>query len=296
MAQGPIALLTATARVEAWENAALLEPAFAAQGVEAVRAPIDSLHLAGGSICVQPPCGPVLNLATCERIWILGFGHRASFLDKMQLLALMTPQVPFVTAPQALLLWHGKYGLAAQQDLPHPPTWAFNDPESLIATAHREGGRFVLKPPGGSFGRGMVVADADSQRLAWAARSLTRQRAYCLLQRWVPEVAEGEWRILVAGGRVIDGYRRQPSRAASNLARGGQAQRVAIDPATRALAERSARWLAERQIGYAGIDIAGGWILEANIVNPGGLATLADLGAGDLAADVVTAVLAINPG
>lgn len=291
MAQGRIALLTATERPEPWENAPLLAPAFAARGVAAVLASIDSLHLANGRICVRPENGPALDLASCERVWILGFGRRGSFLDKMQLLAALPAEVRFVTRPEALLLWHGKYGLAAQTELPHPPTWAFDNPEALIETALREGGRFVLKPPGGSFGRGMVVAEAGSQRFTWAARSLTRANTYCLLQRWVPESAAGEWRILVANGRVIAGYHRRPTGAASNLARGGEAACTPIPPDVQALAERSARWLGERQIGYAGLDIAGPWLLEANIVNPGSLATLAELGAGDFAPAVVDALV-----
>ncbi len=291
MPQGPTALLTATVRPEPWENASLLAPAFAARGIATVRASIDTLHLANGRICVHRVDGAVLDLATCERIWILGFGRRGSFLDKMQLLAALPTSVHFVTRPEALLLWHGKYGLAAQIELPHPATWAFDNSEALIETALHEGGRFVLKPPGGSFGRGMVVAEAGSQRFAWAARNLTRANAYCLLQRWVPESQAGEWRILVANGRVIAGYHRRAVGAASNLARGGEATCVPIPPDVQRLAHRSALWLAERQIGYAGLDIAGPWLLEANIVNPGGLATLADLGAGDFAPAVVDALV-----
>ena len=36
--------------------------------------------------------------------------------------------------------------------------------------------------------------------------------------------------------------------------------------------------LAEQGVRFAGLDIAGPWVLEANVINPGGLATLAELG------------------
>lgn len=269
------------------DNAALVESALTRRGVTVQTAPIDSLVLRNGQVQAG-----TLDLAACSWVWTLGFGQRGSFLDKMQLLALLPASVRQVTRPEALLLWHGKYGLAAQTDLPHPPTWASPKADELIGIAAREGGRFVLKPPGGSFGQGLVVADAGSPRLAWAARALTRQGAYCLLQRYLPEVVAGECRVLVAGGRVIAGYLRRGSGPAGNLARGGRAEAVDLDAGTRALAQRAAQWLQKRQIGYAGIDIAGGWLIEANIVNPGGLATLRELGAGDFAPAVVDAILA----
>jgi len=289
--RGPsICLLTAFAAPQPGDNAALVAGAFERRGVTVHTAPIDSLGLGDGRIVVKAQSG-TMDLADCSWVWTLGFGRRGSFLDKMQLLALLPTRVRQVTRPEALLLWHGKYGLAAQTALPHPPTWASPRAEELMAIAAREGGRFVLKPPGGSFGQGLVVADAGSPRLAVAARALTREGSYCLLQRYLPEVNEGEYRVLVAGGRVIAGYRRHGCGPAGNLARGGRAEAVDLEDDTLGLARRVAQWLQARQIGYAGIDIAGGWLLEANIVNPGGLSTLRDLGVGDFAATVVDAIL-----
>lgn len=285
-----ICLLTAFEAPEPGDNATLVARAFAQRGVTVHTAPIDSLTLGHGGIEARVRSQTV-DLARYGWIWTLGFGRRGSFLDKMQLLALLPTRIRQVTRPEALLLWHGKYGLAAQAELPHPPTWASPSADELIAIAAREGGRFVLKPPGGSFGQGLVIADAHSPRLAFAARALTRQGSYCLLQRYLPEVTEGEYRVLVAGGRVIAGYRRHGTGPAGNLARGGRAYAIDLQPDTLDLAERTARWLQQRQIGYAGIDIAGSWLLEANIVNPGGLATLRDIGAGDFTAAVVDAIL-----
>lgn len=283
-------LLTAFETVQPHDNAALLADAFAQRGLTVHTAPIDSLSLRDGHIEIRAHTRSI-DLATCGRIWTLGFGQRGSFLDKMQLLALLPEQVQQVTRPEALLLWHGKYGLAMQTALPHPRTWASPRADELIAIAAREGGRFVLKPPGGSFGQGLVVADADSPGLAIAARRLTQAGSYCLLQRYLPEVAAGEFRVLVAAGRVIAGYRRFGSGPAGNLARGGRAEAVELEPATLELARRSARWLQARGIGYAGLDIVGDWLLEVNIVNPGGLSTLRDLATGDFAGDVVDAIL-----
>lgn len=297
-----VCLLTTFAQPQAGDNATLLAAAFTARGWQVHTAAVDGLRLGqatgqAAGITALLGNGEALDLGRVDLLWTLGFGRRAGFLDKMQLLAALPARVRQVTRPEAILLWHGKYGLAAQSELPHPPTWASPDAEELIRIARQQGGRFVLKPPGGSFGQGLVVADAGSQRLAWAARALTRQGHYCLLQRHLPAVAHGEWRILIAAGEVIAGYRRVAAggRAAANLAQGGRAEACALPTAELDLARRTASWLEARQIGYAGIDIAGDQLLEVNIVNPGGLATLRELGGGDFTDAVVGAILAANP-
>ena len=290
-----VCLLTGSAELDADDNAALLAPAFAARDCDVELACIDSLHLAAGRVLTRSSGSQqILDLGDCALIWVLGFGQRTSFLDKMQLLSLVPPEVRWVNSIAALLTLHGKYALAAAGcEVPHPATWAFNAVAPLIATARRKGGRFVLKPPGGSFGEGIVIADAESTVFADAATALTRGGAFCLLQRWVPEVTAGEFRVLVARGEVIGEYRRIGSGvAAANLARGGRAELAPPDGKRHALALTVAGWLEARGVGYAGIDLAGGMVLEVNIINPGGLATLAALGAGQRALAVVDALLA----
>jgi glutathione synthase/RimK-type ligase-like ATP-grasp enzyme len=79
---------------------------------------------------------------------------------------------------------------------------------------------------------------------------------------------------------------------AANLGAGGRALPAPDDPARDALALRAAAALATRGVHFAGLDIAGPWILEANVINPGGLATLAELGDADAPERLVGALLA----
>ncbi|MEE3109070.1 MAG: hypothetical protein VX323_03385, partial [Pseudomonadota bacterium] len=106
----------------------------------------------------------------------------------------------------------------------------------------------------------------------------TDKGRYALLQQEI-EGSE-EWRILLAGERVLGAYERRlgTSRGGWNLAGGGTAHLTPLpqDLATRAQA--LGLQLARAGIGYAGIDVRGGMLLEANVINPGGLATLATLG------------------
>lgn len=292
----PVLLLTALPNPPADDNAVLLAPALRDRGRDVRIACIDDLHLGADGVAVATAEGS-LPLAACDLVWVLGFGRRETFLDKMQLLA--TVPTRFVNSVTALLSLHGKYPFAEASDrFPQPPTFAHRDPEVLMTQARTLGGDWVIKPPGGSFGRDVHRLASDDVRLPALLRAGTAGGRYLLLQRYCPEVETGEYRVLVAGGRVIGSYRRHhpdPTTGAANLARGGVPATADADPGRDAVAIRAAGWLRERGVAFAGLDLAGPWVLEANIVNPGGLATLAALGSGDRAPAVVDAILAADP-
>lgn len=290
-----VLLLTALSDVAPDDNAALLAPAFRRRGWTVATACIDDLFRDRFGVCVDTPAG-TLRLAGQDLLWVLGFGRRSDFLDKMQLLASAAPPHRWVNRIEALLLLHGKYPGADDPRFPHPPTLAADDPAALARMAMADGGHWVLKPPGGSFGRDVHRLDADAPDFPATLARLMDDRGWRVLQRYCPEVEAGEHRVLVAGGEVIGSYRRLATGGASNLARGGTARPAGADPARDALARAAAAWLAERGVAFAGLDLAGPWVLEANIVNPGGLATLRTLEGIDLGDAVVRAVLAARGG
>jgi glutathione synthase len=284
-------LLTALPTVEPSDNATLLAPALRDRGWAVTTACIDGLRLEAGGVVVADDAG-TRALADADLVWVLGFGRREGFLDKMQLLARAPARVRFVNRIDAILSLHGKYPFAdAGADFPQPETWAAAEAAPLVAAARAGGGRWVLKPPGGSFGRDVEVLDAADPDLDGRIAAAVGDGHWRLLQRWIPEVADGEHRVIVAGGRVIGGYRRAAADGPANLAAGGSARIAAPDAARDALAGRAAAWLGRRGIAFAGLDLAGPWVLEANIVNPGGLGTLRDLDGIDRAPAVVDALL-----
>lgn len=293
-----VLLLVSTPRPVREETAARVPEAFRRRGWRVATACIDTLALGPDGPFLEAE-GGAKRLADFDLIWILGFGRAATFLDKMQLLATVPGTVPFVNDVGALLTLHAKYPMAdAGHDFPQPETHAATAAETLEAIALRGGGRWVLKPPAGSFGRGVTVAEAGSEGLREAARSLTAGGRYALLQRWCPEVISGEHRVLVAGGGIVGCYAREAAAdaGAANLAAGGSARPAAPDPERDALALRAASVLARRGVHFAGLDVAGPWILEANVINPGGIATLEALGDTGIADRVVDGILATLPG
>lgn len=275
-----ILFLTADAARTHNDNHERLPSAFRAGGWTVCVRAHESVALEDGSIVAGDAA-----LKAFDRIWVLGLGRAETFLDRMQLLR-RVPQERFVTRVDAFVYQHAKYAWSEFM----PETHAGNDPDRLAAIAAR-GGEWVAKPTAGSFGRD-VMRLAEGADIATVLRRLTgedRQR-YCLIQRFVPEIARGEKRTLIAGRRIVGTYLRMPgSDFRTNLSLDGQAAPAALDGAERQLVDRIHAELAREGIGFAAIDIAGPYLMEVNLANPGGLATLEAVYGRDFTPAVVAA-------
>ena len=260
------------------DNATFIHRAFAGAGWTVRALHLDTLRLGPKGPLAADSSGTLHALKSADLLWVLGFGSRSAFLDKSQILQSLEDAHAFVSQPSALHLFHSKYPfIATPTSFPHPESYASSDAAWLHRQAQGDG-RWVLKPPAGSFGVEISFWDGQDPALRDVLVQATKNGRYALLQREI-EGAE-EWRILVAGERVLGAYERRPgtSRGGWNIAAGGTAHLTPLpqDLATRAQA--LGLQLARAGIGYAGIDVRGGMLLEANVINPGGLATLATLG------------------
>ena len=209
--------------------------------------------------------------ADFDLIWVLGLGSQRSFLDRCQILANLSAE-RFVNSPAALLQMHGKHAV-----LPHsPPAWSGHDTEQLLRAAGSGAPGWVVKPAAGSFGRGVRFAN-DAQQLRDALEIATRNGNYCVVQQRV-DTSAGELRLLMLAGEVIGAYRRQATAdGRHNLVQGAAAIRAVPTARERQIAQDVAAALRRRGVAFAAVDLATPWLIEANIANPGGLATLAEL-------------------
>ena len=289
---GQLTLLLGALPASPEDNAVLIRQAFEAAGWRVRELLLDSLRLGPEGPLAADGEGTLFPLLEADLLWVLGFGRRAAFLDKHQLLQSLEGRVPFVSRPSALQLYHSKYPFPGRPlPFPHPESWASADPAWLLAQAEARGGRWVLKPPAGSFGAEVSFWASDDAGLPEALREATAHGRYALLQR---EISSGpEWRLLVAGEELLGAYERRPGTGLGgwNLAAGGSAHLTPLPSALKAPARALGLALAREGIGYAGLDLRGGQLLEANVINPGGLGTLAALGKPVASPALVSAVL-----
>jgi len=222
-----------------------------------------------------------------DLIWPLGFGRQVSFFDRMQILRAL-PEDRFVVSVDALTYLHGKHRWLKHM----PETYTSCDPEDL-ARQIRRGGSWILKPTAGSYGRDVgLVEETEAGLRQLANLSAQYPGAYLMLQRFLPEIAAGETRTLVAGGCLIGSYLRVPrGDFRANVALSADTTPARLEGHVCSMVMEIATELKALGAGFAAIDTVGSKLIEVNVANPGGLETLANLGQPELAAAVVSSII-----
>lgn len=262
------------------DNHERLPAAFREIGWNAQLAPHETLAYDCGRVTCSAG-----DLTHFDLIWLVGFGNHTSFADRSQLLARI-PSERLVNPIDALVYRHGKLYLAEFM----PQMHVSSDAGHLVSQL--DGGEWIAKPLAGSYGRAVVRVRDDPEGHD-AIKRLTHDDHYVVLQRYAPEMASGEVRVLVAAGQIIASYRRLPDENfTANLATGGRAIAHTLNSAERELVEKLAQHLVGDGIRFAAVDIALPWLVEVNIANPGGLSTLQTLGKPQAARGVAEAIAA----
>lgn len=265
------------------DNHQRLPQGFRQAGWQVTELPHDCVRIHAGQLRLADH-----DPARFDLIWPLGFGRQASFFDRMQMLRQLD-QRRFVTTADALVYLHGKYRWL---DL-MPETHASNDLAALTRIV-AGGGDWVAKPPAGSYGRDVHLLTAGTDPGPVLQSLIGDAMAnYCIVQRYVPEIVHGETRTILAGGEIIGSYLRVPRQGAkANLNAGAEPVATELDAGQRKLIAQLADELLAAGAGFAAVDMAHGYLMEVNIANPGGLATLATLYGTDPTPAAVAAIVA----
>ena len=130
----------------------------------------------------------------------------------------------------------------------------------------------VLKPLDAMGGREVFRVRDDDPNRNVIVETLTRDgRRTIMAQRFIPEIADGDKRILIIGGEVVPyclARVPQPGETRGNLAAGGRGEARALTARDRQIAEALAPVLAARGLLLVGIDVIGDWLTEINVTSP----------------------------
>lgn len=151
-----------------------------------------------------------------------------------------------------------------------PPTLVTRS-SAQLASFLRQQGRIVLKPLDDCSGRGIVALRQDDPDSLEAIELATANgQRFVLGQRFLPEIADGDKRVLLLGGEILGWIRRLPAAGEfrSNVNAGGRCVPCELTAVDRAICERLRPWLRQQQIHLAGVDIVGSQVLEVNITSP----------------------------
>jgi len=130
----------------------------------------------------------------------------------------------------------------------------------------------ILKPLDGMGGESIFRVTLDDANLSVILETITRSGARTIMaQRFIPEISEGDKRILLVDGEPIPyALARIPAKGETrgNLAAGGSGTGIKLHDHDRWICEQVGPKLRERGILFAGIDVIGKYLTEINITSP----------------------------
>ena len=158
----------------------------------------------------------------------------------------------------------------------HPPTCVARDLATLRAFKHRHGD-IILKPLYGNGGAGVFRLDPNDRNLSALHELFTSMsREPLIAQKFLPEVTQGDKRIILVDGEAAGAINRVPQagETRSNMHVGGRPERAALTDRDREICARIGPVLKEKGQVFVGIDVIGGWLTEINVTSPTGIQEL----------------------
>jgi glutathione synthase len=152
-----------------------------------------------------------------------------------------------------------------------PPTLVTRDAK-LLKTFVAEHGDCVLKPLDGMGGRSIFRVRAGEDNVNVILETLTQGgRHQTLAQRYLPEIKDGDKRILLVDGEPVPyclARIPQGGEFRGNLAAGGRGEGRPLSERDRWIAAQVGPELKRRGMIFVGLDVIGDWLTEVNVTSP----------------------------
>jgi glutathione synthase len=158
-----------------------------------------------------------------------------------------------------------------------PPTLVTRSAEEARAFL-AEHGEIVVKPLHGNGGKAIFKVGSDGANLSSLIEVFNNSwREPHMVQAFLPEIAEGDKRIVLVDGEVAGAINRLPGQGEirSNLAVGGSAVQTELTDMEREICAALGPELKRRGLLFVGIDVIGGrWLTEINVTSPTGIVAI----------------------
>ncbi|MBT3410449.1 MAG: glutathione synthase [Halieaceae bacterium] len=152
-----------------------------------------------------------------------------------------------------------------------PPVLVSRD-MARLRQFHKEHNDVIFKPLDGMGGTAIFRAREDDPNVSVILETLTEYGQQSIMaQRYIPEIVDGDKRILVINGEAVPYCLARVPLAGElrgNLAAGGTGRAQPLTDRDRWIAEQVAPFLRERGILFAGLDVIGEYLTEINVTSP----------------------------
>lgn len=155
-----------------------------------------------------------------------------------------------------------------------PETLVTREVERAMAWIAKIPGRVVLKPWDGNGGRGILVSQHGDGNLRSMLEVLTEdQTVHILVQQYIPEISQGDKRIILIDGEAVGWMNRVPQAGdhRGNMHVGATVEACELSASDQAICDRIGNWLKDAGLLFVGIDTIGPFMTEINVTSPTGI-------------------------
>jgi glutathione synthase len=174
-----------------------------------------------------------------------------------------------------------------------PPSLVTRSRDALVEFL-AEHGKIVLKPFDGMGGRSIFVVGKGDLNVNVIIETLTDNGAkFTLAQRYIPEIVDGDKRVLLIDGQPIDYALARipaPGESRGNLVMGAKGEGRPLTERDRWLCSQVGPVLAKKGVLFAGLDVIGDYLTEINVTSPTGIRELDRQFNIDIAAKLIAAI------
>ncbi len=179
--------------------------------------------------------------------------------------------VKVINKPSSLRAWNEKLGALRYSHL-MAPTIVASKVKDLINFANINN-EVVIKPLGGKGGQGVIRINKNSPGIKSIIELITSQEELpVMMQKFIPEVIEGDKRIIIVNGEAIGSINRIPQGGdfRSNLAMGGKAETTLLTEKEKSICSELSQHFKDEGLFFVGIDVINGMLSEINVTSPTG--------------------------
>lgn len=167
-----------------------------------------------------------------------------------------------------------------------PNTLITNHSCEIRAFMKKNGGEVILKPLNSCGGEGILyLHDEDSNFESILEMSTKNGKEWIIVQQYLPEVKNGDKRIICVNGKAEGAILRIPKSGEhrANMHAGGSVTFVELNDRDVWLVEQISSQLKLDGHYFVGLDIIGDYITEINVTSPTGIQEIRKLGGIDIA-------------
>jgi glutathione synthase len=154
-----------------------------------------------------------------------------------------------------------------------PPTLITSRRDEVVAfrEQHKD---IILKPLFGNGGAGVFHLRPEDENLNALLEMFTLMyREPIIVQRYLPEIRQGDKRIILVDGKPVGGVARLPQEgeARANFHAGGSAEKAPLTKREMHICEAIGPILEDKGLIFVGIDVIGDYVTEINVTSPTGI-------------------------